>query len=203
MGATKAHLSYNQLPSIIAADKAFVDRTILSQLHPLFANHKEFAVCLLHRHCDLEDDEIMVADGDITQPERVHGDGHPGLVDGQVAVDVRGSKRVAYPNSWLSTGEPFEYTLDPTPPLPPQLFEGFKEIVKGANFAEGLLGISHITEEHWGQLSVEHTEGKKNVVEKVDGEVKKPDNSISTCWHPSYSPPGVECAACCVCRHPK
>lgn len=204
MDATKAHASYNKLSSIGAADKAFVDRDILSKLHPLFSNHKEFAICLLHRHCDLEDDEIMVANGNITQPERIHRDGYPDLADGQVTVDIGdGSKRIAYPGSWLSTGEPFEYTLDPTPPLPPQLYDGFKEIVEGANIVEGLLGICHVPEENWGQLFIEHTEGKNNIMEKIDTDTNMPDNSISTSWHPSCFPSGVECTACCRCVHPK
>lgn len=152
-------------------------------------------MCLVHRHCDLEDDEIMVAEGNVTQPERIHRNSHTGLVDGLVVVALRtGGKRIAYPGSWDISGQPFEYTLDLTPPLPSQLLERFKETVEPAAIAEGVLGICHIPEADSGALFVEHTEGRKNILEIPAAETKIPaDSSISTNWSMSAGTPQMYC----------
>ncbi|KAF8164801.1 hypothetical protein B0H34DRAFT_793266 [Crassisporium funariophilum] len=86
--------AYNLLPSLGEAVAGFVDRDILTKLMPLFAAYQNFAVCLVHRHCTLEEGEHMVSTGAITQPER----------EGQM-----------FPSSWLATGEPFEFNREQTP----------------------------------------------------------------------------------------
>ena len=100
---------YNSLPSVDDADKKFINRDqIFSKIAPLLAAYdNKFGLCLVHRHCSLEDGEIMVATGNVTQPER----------------NVE-----CYPERWLATGEPYEFNRTPRPSPPRELFEEFQKM---------------------------------------------------------------------------
>lgn len=206
MSIAKIHTSYNKLPSIEAAHATFVARNILSQLFDVFVNHQEFGISLVHRHTTLEYGEVMVHSGDITQPERIHHDADA-ITGAALVVDTGGTgsdrlKRV-YPHSWLITGQPYEYTLHPTPALPPQLIQRFHAEVKKTNVDGGqdLLGICHVPGGvKADEMFIERTEGRKNIEQRVhlDDEVK-PGNSIPTRWHPALSPSGTPARCTCEC----
>jgi len=174
--ATVAAL-YNSLPSINEADNKFVERDrIFSQLAPLLAAYEhKFGVCLVHRHCTLEEGEMMVATENISQPER----------------DVQ-----SYPERWLATGEPYEFTRKPTRSPPPRLLEVFQKIVRGVD----VLGLFYIQDEDClGGLTRERTEGRKNIVEIVPhGHLSHASESIETGWLPGpYEKYTMAC--CCAC----
>jgi hypothetical protein len=166
---------YNSLPSVDAADKMFVNRDqIFSRLAPLLAAYdNKFGLCLVHRHCALEEGEMMVATGNVTQPER--------------NVDC-------YPERWLATGEPYEFTRTPIPSPPRELFEEFQKIVHAVD----VLGLFYIQDEQRsGRVAVERTDGRKNIVELLpEGDST---NSISTGWllGPDENPTLI---ACCQCK---
>jgi len=148
---------YNSLPSLKEAEKQFVNRDqIFSKLAPLLAAYgNRFGACIVHRHCTLEEGEMMVATENISQPER------------NVAC---------YPDRWLATGEPYEYHRKPAPSPPQGLFEEFQKIVDGMQ----CLGLFFVRDEGEGGVSLERTEGRKNIVEIV--EASTPRKSITTAW---------------------
>jgi hypothetical protein len=168
---------YNSLPSVVEADRKFLCRDqIFSKLSSLLAAYgNKFGVCLVHRHCELEDGEMMVATGNITQPER----------------NVE-----CYPERWLATGEPYEFNRNPTRSPPRELFEEFQKIVDAVD----VLGLFYIQDEQrLAGVSVERTEGRKNIVEIVlpvrsHTSISSP-NAISTGWLPGYSTMQL----CCQC----
>ncbi len=100
---------YNGLSSVEDASYRLGNpKEILEKLTPVFEKYGDkFGVCLVHRHCTLDEGEKMVADGDISQPER----------------DIE-----CYPERWLASGEPYEFTRKPTESPPLELLEKFKEV---------------------------------------------------------------------------
>ncbi|KAF9519020.1 hypothetical protein BS47DRAFT_1337572 [Hydnum rufescens UP504] len=85
---------YNAQPSLDEAEARFVDPYPLLLL---FA--RQYGVYLLHAHCNLAEEEKMVASGNINQPELA-------------------------PN-----GSPFEYRREPVPTPPIELVTAFADIV--------------------------------------------------------------------------
>jgi len=159
---------YNSLPSIDEANSKFVNRDhIFSELAPLFAAYgNKFGVCLVHRHCTLEEGELMVATDNVSQPER----------------DVQ-----CYPERWLATGEPYEFTRTPTQSPPQGLLEEFRKIVHGML---DVLGLFYMEDrDHSGGVFVERTEGRKNIVEVVPH--GHSSNDISTGWLPGLEKNGI------------
>lgn len=106
-------VSYNQTDLIREANERFekqlasvhISRAeFFAKLAPLFVeevNAGRYAACLIHRHYLLTDGERMVTTGDSTKPSK---DISPNIV----------------PESWLATGEAFEYRyIDNPASLPP------------------------------------------------------------------------------------
>lgn len=151
----------------------------------------------------------MVTNGNVTQPQRIQYNTESGTGKAQMMVDFGGTEserlKNVYPHSWLMTGQPYEYTLHPTPALPPQLMETFHQDVKNANIDGGknILGICHIPGDiklDLDEMFVERTEGRKNIEQRID--VKKegrPDNGIPTRWLPTLSAPGTPARCLCEC----
>jgi hypothetical protein len=172
---------YNTLPSLDEANEQFINREqVLKTLGPLFAKHgNKFGLCLVHRHCTLEDGEMMVATGNVSEPKR----------------DIK-----CFPERWLATGQPFEFNRDPTSPPPSELVEEFQTIVKGMSFGGvGVLGLFFVQDkQHVDGIHVERTEGRKNIMEVV------PESSsfdiatcIATCWIPvDGSPTPLQAYVC-------
>ncbi|KAK7045007.1 hypothetical protein R3P38DRAFT_185475 [Favolaschia claudopus] len=166
---------YNSLPSIKDAHDAFAsDAEIISQLWPVLRKYEgKFGVCLVHRHCSLLDGERMVADGVVTEP----------MITDQ-----------CHPLSWLKTGEPFEFSSEPTERPPDSLFADFRDIVG----AISVLGIFYVPEEDrkHPRYGVEHTRGRKNII--------RYDDVIPTAWRLSgdrFGPLG-NCTDCTGPSHP-
>jgi len=141
---------YNSLPSLSEANEKFVDRDqIFSEVAPLLvAYERKFGVCLVHRHCELYEGELMVATGDVTQPEPER--------------DVQ-----CYPHRWTAAGEPFEFTRDAAQPLPQSLLEEFQKIFYAQDVK--VLGLFHVQDERFSRgIPTERTEGRKNILEYGD-----------------------------------
>ncbi|PPQ98278.1 hypothetical protein CVT26_013522 [Gymnopilus dilepis] len=119
--------SYNALPLVQEADKRFEQQLasaglsrdeFFAQLAPLFLDAGvagQYAACLVHRHYLLMDGERMVTRGSSSRPASV--DDSPNIVA----------------DSWLPTGEAFEYRYTTEPAIatpPPKLFfDRFRSIM--------------------------------------------------------------------------
>jgi hypothetical protein len=164
---------YNSLPWLGEANEKFTNRDqIFSKLARLFAAHGgAFGVCLAHRHCTLEEGEMMVATESVCQPER----------------DTE-----CYPASWLANGEPFEFNQKPCPSPPETLFEEFGRIVDGTD----VLALFYVQDEQrLGKVFVERTEGRKNIVDIVPYDA---EHTIATAWLPGHPNPTVFVCNVCV-----
>jgi hypothetical protein len=171
---------YNSLPSLREADKQFVNRDqILSQLAPLLVEHgNKFGVCLVHRHCKLDSGEVMVATGNVCQPER----------------NVQ-----CNPDRWLATGEPFEFTREATRPPPQKLLKDFRKIVGDIK----VLGLFYIQEGDDG-ITLERTEGRRNISEKIshDDSTRRPrdaENTTAAGWRTGANGMPTSCYQCASC----
>ena len=118
----------------------------------------------------------MVATGDVSQPEE----------NGEF-----------YPERWLATGEPYEFNREPTISPPQNLFEEFQKIVGDVK----VLGLFFIRDEgKKGGITLERTEGRRNIVEIVPHGT--PRRAITTAWLPKQenADPArcilVECTQC-------
>ncbi|KJA21279.1 hypothetical protein HYPSUDRAFT_42128 [Hypholoma sublateritium FD-334 SS-4] len=157
--ATK--FSYNALPSIEVADRLFTDRNeMLEKLGPILQQYgkNEFGVCLVHRHCELEEGERMVADGNVSQPEKDAKD--------------------AYPLRWLATGEAYEFNRNDTPSPSDELFRSFRSVVGNT----AVLGLFYIRDKVIDGVELERTDGRKNITKIVPSD--HPQKTITTAWHP-------------------
>lgn len=145
--ATSATL-YNDLPTLGEADEHFNERTpIFAALDSLLAQHNNvWGACLVHAHCKLAEDEIMLGKGDISQPESV----------------LELSAVEYYPERWLPSGEPYEFTTRRTTTPPIDLIQAFNKITSNV----GVLGLFHIdkTEKKKPRKMIERTEGRKNIL---------------------------------------
>ncbi|KAF8165650.1 hypothetical protein B0H34DRAFT_689923 [Crassisporium funariophilum] len=187
--SSTAHEFYNSLPYVDDAHRALVDREILRKLVPIFANHKDFAICLVHRHTLLNEGEIMVTRGNTTQPERVTD---------------------AYPHSWDRSGRPFEYNSVLTPDVPQTLLQDFQKIVAegsgGVNTVDGMsvLGICYAPQREEpirADISVERTEGRANIIDIIKlSEELELENTVPTSWLPAKATCHGDPPPECVCR---
>jgi hypothetical protein len=166
---------YNDLPLVEDADRKFVDRPqIFSKLAPLFAAYdNQFGACLVHAHCKLEDGEMMVASGNVSQPKR---------------------NTQCYPERWLGSGEPYEFNSRPTISPPPDLLCKFKSIVDGID----VLGIYFAGDIQSSGILLEWTEGRTNLTKIVTETIDLP--FIETAWIPGKGPSPVTmmCIIGCV-----
>jgi len=160
---------YNSLPTVFDADKQLsqIDRdAVFSKLAPVLAKYQyQFDICLIHAHCKVEHGERMIEVGNITQPEDAASFG------------------TFYPDKWLSTGEPFEFTSTPTSDPPPELFTELSQITGGIN----VLGLHFAGTPRKGRW-VERTEGRRNIWAPDTGDVTPGFVRIKTRWLPR-----VEC----------
>jgi len=140
--ATMAVL-YNTLPTLADAEECFTHREqIFAACRSLLAKYENiFGLCLVHAHCKLSDGEIMLGRGNISQPEKVS----------ELAE--------YYPERWLSSGTPYEFTTRPTTAPPAALIEAFNQLTAQL----GVVGLYHIDKgENKPGKMIEHTEGRKN-----------------------------------------
>jgi hypothetical protein len=167
---------YNSLPTLGHANTRFTNRDqVFSGLAPLFAAHgNQFGLCLVHRHCDLDENERIVSRGSVSEPVR----------DGP-----------AYPERWLANGTPYEYSATPTPAPPPELVVEFQRVV-GPH--ADVLGLFYAGEVSPGTVKLERTEGRRNVTEDVD-ELGAAGNHIETGWCPGAGDSvAMKCVVTCL-----
>lgn len=152
--------SYNGLLDIDTAHKLFTNRDeIFGKLGPVlqqYGNNK-FGVCIVHRHCQLEEGERMVAKGNVSQPE---------------------SDGPAYPERWLATGEAYEYSREETTSPSEELLENFRQIVGDIN----VLGLCYVRDEEVDGVMLERTEGRSNITNIIPFDAVQ--NAITTAWSP-------------------
>ncbi len=155
---------YNTLPTLGQADLAFDKReSIFETLTALLAKYDGvFGLCLVHAHCKLADGEMMLAIGNISQPVRSSDAG------------------THYPERWLSSGEPYEFTDRATTEPPMNLVHEFRQIVEAAQLQD-VLGLYHIDKSKDIVPVLEWTDGRKNLTREMTQEdlLGKP---VQTAW---------------------
>lgn len=154
---------YNALPTIDEAIEIFVEREkVFKAIKPLLTKYgNAFGVCLVHAHCTLDDGEVMLARGDVSQPEKESSIGE------------------YYPERWLPTGEPYEFTKTPTTTPPAELFNEFRRIT---GFSD-VLGLYYVDNEDRIK-KIEHTEGRKNILSPYpDDSQLQAANVAETGWN--------------------
>lgn len=154
--------SYNGLLDIDTAHKLFTNRDeIFGKLGPVlqqYGNNK-FGVCIVHRHCQLEEGERMVATGNVSQPE---------------------SDGPAYPERWLATGEAYEFSREETTSPSEELLENFRHIVGDIN----VLGLCYVRDEKIDGVMLERTEDRSNITNIIPFDAVQ--NAITTAWYPRF-----------------
>ncbi|KAI1106982.1 hypothetical protein F4804DRAFT_329728 [Jackrogersella minutella] len=161
---------YNSLPTLGEADEQFVNReAMLRALATLLAQYEyAFGLCLVHAHCKLSDTtelaegEIMLAAGNVSQPKLME------------------HTPTYYPERWLSTGEPYEFTVRRTEKPPTELIEEFQRIVRDAKLQD-ILGLYHIDGEKDAPAIIEWTEGRNNLTREITDD-DKTGEPIQTAW---------------------
>ncbi|KAK0368161.1 hypothetical protein CLIM01_14481 [Colletotrichum limetticola] len=153
---------YNNLPTLEEADQRFVDRSrVLRDLKDLLAKYDNvYGLCLVHAHCQLNEGEIMLAQGNTTQPESID------------------SMENCHPERWLPSGKPYEFTTRETVPPPADLLKSFNELTYGID----VLGLYHVDDKNTGKM-IEHTVGRKNILSSFDDpNALQPGDYIETAW---------------------
>ena len=155
--------TYNHLRLLGIANSAFTDReAIFEKASALLAKYDhKWGVGLVHRHCRLADGEIMLANGNVTEPVDCNQIG------------------LAYPERWLLTGQSYEFTTRETEQPPAALFDEFRAI---AGDAAELLGLYHVDLSEADTWLVERTDGRKNIVEKVTSQPVPSSTVIEAGW---------------------
>ncbi|KAI9725705.1 MAG: hypothetical protein M1834_009751 [Cirrosporium novae-zelandiae] len=169
---------YNTLPCLGDAEKQFVDReNVFAAVGNLLAQYgNAFGLCLIHAHCTLAEDELMLAKEDISQPEKAS------------------SLKDYYPERWLPTGEVYEFTTRPTTAPPAELSNEFKRLTSHI----GVLGLYHIDDKSESK-KIEYTEGRKNILRPfLEANRTQTINHIETAWNLGKGDP-VTMACVIVC----
>lgn len=174
---------YNTLPEVLEADQRFQKRDeMFSALKQLLAKHGNmYGLCLIHRHCTLESGEIMLSEGNMSQPVSITAN-----------LDC-------YAERWLSSGKPFEFTTQPTGPPPAALLRDFSALV-GDDVVLGLYYAAPIDDKEDAEPQLEWTEGRKNWLRlktAYDTEL----NTIGTAWRSRGDGPMVvemKCVMECI-----
>ncbi|KAI9714038.1 MAG: hypothetical protein M1820_000768 [Bogoriella megaspora] len=181
--ATAVASLYNTLPTLGDADDKFIHReATFEKLIGLFKKYDyEWGLCLVHVHCNLEAGELMLANGNISNPS-------------EASVD---SQHV-FPERWLCNGKAYEFTTKHTRSPPVELVDEFRSLT-GANPVLGLYYSGGQGTDD-GLVSLERTEGRSNITDPVQfGDV--PSNSIQTAWLPgSINPIQMACTIWCDMR---
>lgn len=135
---------YNTLPSLGEAEERFVDRdAVFAAVSNLLAPYgSKFGLCLIHSHSTLYDGEIMLAQGDVSQPV---------LMSDTPSTSI-------YPDRWLPTGEAYEFTTQPTEAPPKELMAEFGRLTGSIS----VLGLYYAgTADH--SIQLEWTDGRKKL----------------------------------------
>ncbi|KAK5629208.1 hypothetical protein RRF57_004923 [Xylaria bambusicola] len=172
---------YNQLPTLDEADKRFTGRDeVFAKATSLLAEYGfTFGLCLIHAHCTLADNEIMLGRGNVSQPEVV--------------------KNLAeyYPERWLPSGEPYEFTTRPTTNPPAALVDALRQITSQV----GVLGLYHIDKDEECAKMLERTEGRSNILTPyTEVDVAHDATQVLTAWDlGSCDPVTMACNKVIIC----
>lgn len=176
---------YNTLPSLLEAKERFNNRErfFLAVAHLLSTYNNMFGVCLVHAHCILSEGEIMLAEGNVSQP--VHVSTAP----------------TCYAERWLSSGQPYEFTTHPTQEPPDSLVKGLRSLT-GDDDALGLYFIVSGDVKEASVITLEWTEGRKNLVREMKLEDWE-QRTVGTAWaldidKPVKMAPVVYCVEYCI-----
>lgn len=155
---------YNNLPTLGHADAQFVQREpVFQQLAELLAQYNNvFGICLVHSHCKLDDTEIMLAKGHVSEPETI------------------ANIECYYPERWLANGTPYEFTTRQTEEPPQQLINKFLDITRQFNLQD-IIGFYHIEGGKDAPAIIEWTEGRKNLTSILTEEHKSVE-PVQTAW---------------------
>lgn len=173
---------YNRLPTLGEAEERFTERApIFAALASLLAEYGNFwGLCLVHAHCKLAEGEIMLEKGSISQPK--------------MALELV----EYYPERWLSSGEPYEFTTRRTTAPPVGLIKAFNTITSNV----GVLGLYYIDpEEIKPDKMIEHTEGRKNILMPyTDADSAHVNTQTETAWDLSrFDPVTMACNKIIIC----
>jgi hypothetical protein len=168
---------YNTLPTLGDADNAFVDRDLkFKVLAELLAGYGNiFGLTLFHSHCKLNEGEIMLEKGNVSQPEK------------KETVD-------SYPNRWLSNGEAYEFTTEKTQSPRKELINKFHALTKDFK-DDQLLGIYAIQGTRMDPAAIEWTDGCQNLT-RVFKEGDTMTDFVQTAWY--FARGGPVTMACTV-----
>lgn len=170
---------YNILPTLEEANEKFVNRQeIFNILFELLAQHNNaFDICLVHAHCTLNEGEIMLETDGISQP-------------------VLASEAPAhYPERWLPSGIPYEFTTEPTQAPPPDLITAFCALTQST----GVLGLCYNSSRYLNPR-LEWTEGRRNMTRMLAKEDEKP-MTIESQWNLGRgNPVTVACYLYCTSK---
>lgn len=92
-----------------------------------------------------------------------------------------------YPERWLSTGEPYEFTVRRTEKRPTELIDEFQRIVKDAKLQD-ILGLYRIDGGKETPAIIEWTEGRENLTREITDD-DKTGEPIQTAWDSSRGDP--------------
>lgn len=173
---------YNTLPTLLEANERFKNREqIFSALTQLLSTYDNaFSICLIHAHCELSEGEIMLVEENVSQP--VHVSNAP----------------PCYAESWLPSGQPYEFTTHPTHEPPSALVKEF-QVITGTDGVLGLhyVGFGSVDKDPVVQL--EWTEGRKNFMRRMRQEDWEQEAVVGTAWNFGKSIAAtVFCAVFCV-----
>ncbi|KAI1399453.1 hypothetical protein F4819DRAFT_464966 [Hypoxylon fuscum] len=156
---------YNTLPTLGDADEKFVNREgVFKVVATLLAEYGHvFGLCLVHAHCKLAEGEIMIEKNNISQPEELENAG------------------AYYPDRWLASGEPYEFTVCQTQAPPKTLVDQFHQLTKEAKL-EDVLGLYYVDGPIEDPAIIEWTDGRKNLTRTMKEEDKAAD-PVQTAWN--------------------
>lgn len=143
-------LYYNTLPSLLEATTRFTGRDqLFHKLAELLSRYGgTFGVCLIHSHCELFEDEIMLEEDDASQPISLS------------------NVSECYAERWLPSGEPFEFTTRPAKSPPDELIKDFWELTRDV----GVLGLYYTSGADEHGVKLEWTEGRTNKTRMISAE---------------------------------
>ncbi|KAF8581436.1 hypothetical protein K439DRAFT_1636146 [Ramaria rubella] len=170
---------YNALPSISEANLNFTNREeVFTKLTPFIEKHDyAYGVCLIHAHAKLEPGEVMIStDNCVTEP-------------------VSSPTKAYYPERWLATGQPYEFTYEPTTEPSSEVFEEFHKIVG----PDSPLGLFFVDEDAY-TIRTEITEGRKSVTSSGPPSAELLNfKSLESAWLPGKGPHAI--LVCVICSN--
>ncbi|KAK0649749.1 hypothetical protein B0T16DRAFT_410657 [Cercophora newfieldiana] len=159
---------YQALPHLDNAFDTFLERSpqhiIEEKMMEVFRKHQvynELAVCLIHRHFDMADNEKLVEFGALSTPWVVRDENMMGGSVKPRSWIFRGGRMIPYEFGFNEWGQTEVYKDLPNKP---EFYTEFNAILQAEGLSE-LLGLTLLTErKKEGIVKVEKTFGRANIV---------------------------------------